>query len=61
MTSIDLGIRSDTNRPNEAPDIAVLPFIRYMCADVVKPVQRVKARWVEENPPELWNQETTST
>lgn len=44
MTSIDLGVRSDTNAPNKSPDIAILPFIRYMCADVVKPV---KPAWLE--------------
>lgn len=39
MTSLDLGVRSDTKAPNKSPDIAILPFIRYICADVVKPVK----------------------
>lgn len=50
MTYIDLGVRSDTNAPNKSPKIAILPFIRYISADVVKLVQPVKAAWLENDP-----------
>lgn len=50
MTAIDLGVRSDTKIPNRAPDIAILPFIRYICADVVKLVQLVKPVCLEIDP-----------
>lgn len=60
MTTIDLGVRSDTKKPNMAPGIAILPFIRYICADVVKLVQLVKPVCLEndsaliENPDTSW-------
>lgn len=50
LTSIDLGTRSDTKIPNRAPDIATLPFLRYICADVVKLLYLVKPVCLKNYP-----------